>query len=383
MLTQEQQIFDLIEKSKNILVAVPKNENGDNIASALALVLSIKKLGKTVELIQEGFKPSTNISFLPGISELKSGSEALQKFIISLNLKETQVSQVKYAVEGDRLNFIIIPKNGFFTHSDITSHSGDFKYDLVITVGSPDLESLGMIYEQNTEFFYKTTVVNIDHEPGNEAFGQVNLVDLTAVSNAEIIYSLISRYDGNLIDPDIASCLLSGMIIKTKGFKAPIITPQSLAVSAKLIELGARREEIMNNLYRSRSLSSLKLWGRVLARLSSSQGDALVWSVLTQADFTKTGADEQDLFEVIDELIINIPQAKVVVLIHELTAPDGSGQTKALIYSTRNIDSLYLAKEYNPTGTKHLASVLLHGNLQSASNELISNIENQLRKIPL
>ena len=88
----------------------------------------------------------------------------------------------------------------------------------------------------------------------------------------KILFNLITDYSRDLVDEDIATCLLAGLIAKTKSFKTQNITPQSLAISSQLLAMGAKREEIVNKLYRSRSLNVLKLWGRVLARPYRARG---------------------------------------------------------------------------------------------------------------
>ncbi len=377
----EQQVMDQVAKARNILIVIPGSENGDSIASALALFLFLKKSGKDVEIIRSGAARSVQTAFLPSSEAVKEYAGALQKFIISLDLRETKVSEVKYAIEGDKLNFIIVPRGGFFTQSDITSYSGDFKHDLICTIGAQDLDSLGEIYEKNTEFFYKTPLINIDISSANEEFGQINLVRVTAVACSEIIYSLFESSKDILIDEDTATCLLAGLIIKTKSFKIPTITPQSLEAAARLIELGARREEIVNHLYRSRSMNSLKLWGRVLARLAGNSDNSLVWSALTEVDFSKTGASEDDLLEVVDEMVVNIPQAKVIVLLYEKSMQEGAPYTNGLIYTMRNIDAIALTRPFNPTGSRRLARISLASPLQNVSNDLTAHIDAFLSKL--
>ncbi len=382
MLTQEQQIFELINKSKNILVTFSKIWDGDSVASALAMFLLLKKLDKQVDVTAEKFDQSKTFSFLPRYNEIKNSLENLRKFIISLDITNTKVNQIKYRVKDNTLNFIISPHDGFFTHEDISSRSSGFKYDLIIVVDSPDLESLGKIYDNDTEFFYKIPIINIDHNPSNEGFGQINLVELTAVATGEILFSLFNSFSRDLIDEDIATCLLAGIIAKTKSFKTPNITPQTLSAAAQLISLGARREEIVNYLYRSRSLNILKLWGRVLARLTSSLDNQLVWSVLSNYDFVKTNSNQKNLEEVIDELIINIPQAKIIALIYEKIEKE-KAITRALIYSVKNINSLGLTKEFNPIGTRNLAQITIDKPILEAEKIIINHIKKELEKLPI
>jgi nanoRNase/pAp phosphatase (c-di-AMP/oligoRNAs hydrolase) len=403
MLNQEQQIFEQIKKAQNILITFTKTWNGDSVASALALFLLLKKLDKNVEIAAEEpdnesavvKNPAKIFSFLPSFSEIKPTINNLRKFIISLDISNASVSQIKYKMEEKALNFIISPKDGFFTADDISSSSSGFKYDLIICLDTPDLESLGKIYDNDTEFFYKTTIINIDHHSDNEEFGQINQVDLNAVATAEILFSIFQNYSRDLIDEDIATCLLTGIIAKTKSFKTSNITPSTLAATSQLISMGARRDDIIAKLFRSRELNVLKLWGRVLARLNSALDNKLVWSSISYTDFLRTDSKEEDLTDVIEELIINIPQARVIVLLYEkagmkenATNPEDlqgamKCETNILVYSVKNISALDLIKEYQPRGSKRLAQTTIAKAAAFAENDVIELIKSKMEKLTL
>ncbi len=380
MLNQEQQIFEQIKKAESVLITFRKTWDGDSVASGLAMYLFLKKLGKKADIAAEKFEQGNLFSFLPAYGEIKNSIENLRQFIISLDIANTKVGQIKYQVKDDILNFIVSPRDGFFSQDDITSRSSGFKYDLIITLDTPDLESLGKIYDNDTEFFYQTTILNIDHHSGNEEFGQINLVDLNAVSTSEILFSIFEKYSRDSIDEDIATCLLAGMIAETRSFKTPNVTPHALLAASQFISMGARREEIVNYLYRSRPMDVLKLWGRCLARLASALDDRLVWSNLAYSDFTKTNTTESDLNEVIDELIVNMPKVKVIVIIYE-TIENEKRYSNALVYSVKNIDALSLVKEYNPAGTKKIARIKTDKPREILEKEIIEGIKNKLSKL--
>lgn len=381
MLTLEQQIFERIKKSQNILITFNNRWNGDAVASALALSLFIKKMGKQCEIVAEKKELGDQFSFLPHYDSISRKIENLRKFIITLDTTNSAIEKVKYRNEGGFLEFIIYPKSGFFSHEHIKSRSGEFKYDLIITLDTPDLESLGNIYEKDTEFFYKVPIINIDHHSNNEEYGQINKIELTAIATAEIAFNLMKSYSETAVDENIATCLLAGIISKTKNYKTHNITPHALNVSSELITLGARREQIVSKLYRSRTLNVLKLWGQVLARLTSSSEDKLVWSVISAADFSKTGTSEDDLQEVIEELIINIPQSKVVVILYEKDLGEGKIGSNAIIYTMKNINALQLAKRWNPRGNRDLAKITMDKSPQEAEAEIIKHIKEELAKI--
>lgn len=379
-LTPEQQIYNSIEKAKNILIIFNPDSNTDGLASALSLGAIFKKLEKKYHITAHNFTPIAKLSFLPYISEIQGTIPALKKFIISLNVSKTQVRELNYDVQGQQLKIFITPKNGLFTPEDLALENSSFIFDLIFVLNSQGLETLGEPYENNTEFFYETPIINIDYHPDNEYFGQINLINLTATSTSEIVYSLIESLDKNLIDEDIATLLLTGIISKTKNFKSLEITPQTLVTTSKLIALGGRREEIITNLYRTKAITDLKLWGRVLARLeSSSIKPEIIWSALTLRDFEKSGASKESLPEVMDELIASIPETEIVILLYEET----TGDVSVIISSyNKNLDVLKLAKEFNPQGAKDKARFQIKEKpIIEAGKELIAKIEEKL-KIP-
>lgn len=378
MLDLEQQIFKQIEKAKSILIVFPANWSGDAVAASLALFLFLKKIGREVEIA--GFKESegqTALAFLPGYQQIQTNLKNLRRFIVSVDISQAKVNQIKYTVENQQLNFIISPAAGWFKPEDVSTRASDFKYDLIITVGATDLESLGKIYDQNIEFFYKTTIINIDQQAANEAYGQINFLDLNAVAASEILFYLLKNYRSDLISEDVATCLLAGIICGTKNFKTTNLTPRTLLSTSELIDLGAKREEIINHLYRSRDISVLKLWGKVLNSLQEDGGGLLLWSRLKQTDLPGLTTDSNSFIDIVDELIANLPQAKIIVIFQEISP----AKTLTLVYSTKNINVLDLMKELKPKGTNKNILIELNQDLDTAEIEIIAKIKSKLDKL--
>lgn len=351
MLSENQQIWELINRSKDILITFKRNGTGDAIASSLALALFLEKLDKRVDIVSDNFITRNNFSFLPRFHKIKDSLSNLRKFIISLKTNDTKIEEFSYEIEDNRLNIFVTPERGFFNEKDIETKSSSFRYDLIIVLETPDLESLNRIYQDNSEFFFQTDIINLDHSLSNENFGQINFVDANKTSCAEILFSWFQKFATDYLDEDVATCLLAGMIDKTRSFNAGNVTPQTLNSAGQLINLGARREEIVNNLFRTKTIDSLKLWGKALANLKSDSATKLVWTALKAEDFLQAGVAEKDLLGVIEELIISAPESEVVVLIYE-TAPNNG---KVVVYSIKNINNLDLIKSFNPGGNRNWA----------------------------
>lgn len=378
MLNLEQQIFNQIEKAKNILIVFSAKQGGDALASALALFLFLKKQNREVSIVAGDKKDAgDSFSFLPGYSEIQNNLNNLRRFIVSVDISQAKVNQIKYLVEKNTLNFIISPSEGWFKSEDVSSRAGEFKFDLIIAVGLSDLESLGELHDKNVEFFYKTSIINIDNQAGNEEYGQINFIDLNAVSISEIIFYLLKNNGSETINEDIATCLLAGIIQKTKNFKTSNLTPRTLLTTSQLISEGANREQIVDNLYRSRSLKTLKLWGRVLNNLRSEQKEEIIWSKLNAKDLEETSPSLESLDEIIDELIMNVPSAKLAVILCE----ESPAKSKIVVYSLKNANALDLLRDYSPEGTAKLAIADISKDIETASIELIAELKSKLEKL--
>lgn len=371
-LINSQQIKQLIIDKKQILITLSKNASGDAISSAVALFLFLEKYNKPVDIVCDNFNLPAQFKFLKKTELIKSNFDFLQKFIISLDVEKTGVQELSYDMKNEKLRIYITPKQGFLSRENIRTAQSDFRYDLIFTIGAPDLKSLGSIYENNTDLFYKTPVINIDHQPDNEYFGQVNFIDLTCSSSTEVVFDLLKKIGEEFIDEHIATAILTGIISETKSFKAENVKPHTLTTASKLIDMGADREKIVNNLYRNRTIPMLKLWGATLTHMQSNKNIGLVWSIITRDDFVRAGAKEDDLLDIIDELINTSPDAKITLLMHEHADPDNNTVIHAIINSKKNLDLKQFFTNYNPKGQRNKISFFIKNKtLKEAEAEII------------
>jgi nanoRNase/pAp phosphatase (c-di-AMP/oligoRNAs hydrolase) len=378
-----QQIEDSISNSNHALVAFRKDWTVDAVASALALANLLEARGKKVDVVADGFVPTRQVAFLPNVARVTPEFGRLRKFVISLDVSKTPIDELTYHVENGRLNIHLTPKIGQFREADLTSRSADFKYDLIFTVGTPDFGSLGRLFSEHSDLFHDCPVVNIDHDAQNENYGNVNAVDITATSTAEIVHRLIARNGGGPHDEDTATALLAGIISATRSFRAATVTPLTLDIAAELVAAGARRDEIVQNLYKTRSLSTLKLWGRALARLKYDAETKTVWSLIVRQDFVHSGSDENCLPEVMSELMATAPEADIVGLIYERDAIGGTPSgVCAMVTSDRHADALGLVPDLRPEGHRRLARICFaEGNIQDAERAVLNSIRKSLGKV--
>ncbi|MBU6389427.1 bifunctional oligoribonuclease/PAP phosphatase NrnA [Patescibacteria group bacterium] len=319
-MTPKQQWSELVKNAKTVLILPHANPDGDALGSALAMKIGLEKLGKEVTLAVSG-QLSQSFNFLPHFATITTDASLQKDLLIVVDESQARVANVslKRAAEN-KLMIVITPKDGLLTETNLHIEEGSFNVDLIIAIDCADPERLGDIYEENSSLFYEVPVVNIDHHPGNTNFGKVNIVDLTASSTAEILVSLletIGKETPDMLDPDIATCLLTGITTDTGSFQNNNTTPKSLTVAAQLVAAGGRQQEIIKNLFKTRTLSTLRLWGRALSYIKEDQPHKFAWSILNKADFVAAQAKPEEASGVIDELLKTASGMDFVLLMTE------------------------------------------------------------------
>lgn len=375
--------WKIVERSKSPLICFREDlensgtpQGGDAIASALVLRDLFQKVEKNPEIVSSGYQAKPHFDFIGANGSIKTSIEALRKFVISLDVSKNKISDFSYEITDEKLNIYLSPKTGLFDEQGLQTKHENCKYDLIIVLDSPSLQSLGKLYTDHVDIFSELPIINIGHDPANEFFGQINLVDATASSTAEVISKILKHQDTQ-IEPDLATKILAGIIAKTKSFRAPNLSPKTLELASRLIELGARRDEIIQNFYRTRDVETLRLWGRALARLKSSSEHKLVWSVLGREDFLHAGATgDAELADVIHELIVNCPQADVVALIYEQEPLKNC----VLLSTPHGRDASEIGKIFGATGSRQLVKFCLTNlNLVETEQEIINKLKQQLK----
>lgn len=352
-LTVPEQIRQLVDQHTHFLLVFPPHDRGDALSSALALRQFLISKNKQVEVVSSGYVTPKNFHFLPGAHSTKMGLENIHKFIIKVDISHAPVETLSYDVKDNWLSIYITPKTGSITKQELRTAQTNFKYDCVFTFGASDLEALGDIFFNNTDLFYRTPVVNIDHTPHNERFGQINWVELTAAATTEATYRLLKQM-GAEIDTHMATTLLAGMTAATKSFTTSNVTPATLTTASELVEKGAERDTIVQHLYRTRSVGGLKLWGAALSHLVFERGEDLVLTTLTRDDFTRTGTDATALHGLVDELIMNTPEAHRFVLLYEDLLAE-AGVFRGILATNKNFNALQLVAKFNPEGKEREA----------------------------
>lgn len=245
MITQNQasQIQSALTTAQSIFIALPHNPSFDKVAAGLGLYLSLVKAKKSVE-IGSPTEMRVEFSSLVGVDKIKESFQGgKDSLVVSFDYIEDAIEKVSYNIEDNKFNLVVKPKAG---HPPLDSEKVKYSYtggkvDLVFTIGASSLGSLGNIYEGNQEAFKESQIINLDNNPHNQEYGQINLVDPTAASLSEEAVNLIAllRLPTN---GDIGSNLLLGIERATSQFSSAKVGSGSFEAAAFCLKIGAIRE---------------------------------------------------------------------------------------------------------------------------------------------
>jgi len=318
-----QQIADHINRSRKILLALPLHVTVDRLCSAYAFSRILQKLGKETT-IASAARAIPHTDFLPDMPAVVQALNTGQSLVINVSTARTQLDELSYQTEAGRVQVFLKAKDaGQFTPEDVTVGAAAENFDLIIVLGAQTLEDLGDLYLQNTDLFFNTPKINLDIDAGNDYFGTINLVDVTASATSEVVTQIIASLEAAVTDENVATSLLGGIIANTHSFQDAVTTPKTLNTASSLIAQGARQQDIIQSLYKTKDFSLLKLWGRALARIRTVADSSLLYSILTRSDFERAGEDNDRLTLVLREMLENVGGFQVVALLGEQDNPKG------------------------------------------------------------
>lgn len=211
------------------------------------------------------------------------------------------------------------------------------EFDLIVsldcaTPGRTNLE---------TELYNRTNqqhFLEIDHHVSLRKLSDSELRLDKAASTTEILFHLASVMN-IAINPIMAKTLLTGIVTDTGNFIHASASESTVAAAAAITAQGANLAKINDQTFRTKTLTSLKLWGIALSRLTKNSRFNLVYTVLTEEDFIKYDVSEDGL-EGISSFLSSLTEPNIVLVLFS-----GRGVIKGSFRTNKNnVDVARLAR---------------------------------------
>lgn len=241
---QKQQVVERLQQANNILVTVSNNPSVDQLAACIGLTLSLNKLGKHATAVFSGAVPST-IEFLQPERTLEKNTDSLRDFIIALD--KSKADKLRYKVEDRMVKIFITPYRTSISQKDLDFSQGDFNVDVVLALGVHNQNELDQAITSHGRILHDATVMTVNVKPGGE-LGSVNWIDPNASSLSELGVQLVDVLDKKVMDGQIATAFLTGVIAETERFSNNKTSPQTMSISAELMSSGANQQLVATKL---------------------------------------------------------------------------------------------------------------------------------------
>ena len=205
-------IVDAIRAGRKFLISSHVRPDGDAVGSSLAMAYALRALGKEARVVFKDPAPEQLQAF-PGVKEIELAGR----------------------VDGPADAAIIM--------------------------------ECGNLARTGVAGFEQSMVINIDHHPGNDNFGQINWFDDSAAACGEMVYELIVAL-GVPLSLEIATHLYITILTDTGSFHYSSISARTFAICRAAVEAGVDPVRISRQVYDSSRIARLKLLGSMLSGMT-------------------------------------------------------------------------------------------------------------------
>lgn len=243
----KQQIAERVKQANKFLVTVSANPTVDQLAACIGLTLLLNKMGKHATAVFSGKVPNV-LEFLQPEKTIETNTDSLRDFIISLD--KNKADKLRYKVEDSVVRIFITPYRTSLSEKDLEFSEGDFNVEVVIALGVTQRAQLDAAITAHGRILHDATVISVN--PGSAAkapdIGQINWQDGQASSLCEMLVSISEAFGPGLLDAQMATAFLTGIVAETGRFANKKTSPKVMTMSAQLMAAGANQQLIVSKL---------------------------------------------------------------------------------------------------------------------------------------
>jgi len=240
-----QQVVEALKKANNVMVTVTSSPSVDELTAAVGLTLILNHMNKHATTVFSGQIPST-IEFLQPEMAIETNTDSLRDFIISLD--KSKADKLRYKVEDNVVRIFITPYKTSISQHDLEFSQGDYNVDVVIALGVVSREDFDQAVNTHGRILHDATIIGVTNQNVVSQIGAVNWNDPQASSISEMISGITDRLGPNVLDGQIATALMTGIVSETDRFRNSKTTPKVLSLSSKLMTAGANQQLIADKL---------------------------------------------------------------------------------------------------------------------------------------
>lgn len=249
----------------------------------------------------------------------------------------------------DNMDFLGLEEIVEYDTEKLISMANDNKIPLGIAVdcsASSRMGKMGEVYDVISDKLI------VDHHKSSVLEGDGIWVEPEASSACEMVYLMLREYAyefalpiESVITPDIAQCLLAGIVTDTGRFSYTNTKPSTLTASGELMNLGGAITPVCYNLFDRQTAGVTKLVGYALSKADLYVDGKLAITTVYNSDLIKYNADENSIGSIVSTLR-DIDTVEVAFVLRELA----DGKVRVNIRSKSDFDCCEFAGNYGGGG---------------------------------
>jgi phosphoesterase RecJ-like protein len=309
-----EQILAAVRNGQRFLVASHENPDGDAIASTLALTNALREMGKEVVACNRHGVPN-DYHFLPGWTSV------------------------------------------------VTTLPPGANFDVGFVLDAGELKRAGNWIRPVCRI-----LINIDHHPHSEDFGDIYFVDEQASASGVLVHRLLQAA-GWPISLPVATCIYTTILSDTGSFRYSNADPEAFRVAGEMVALGVDPWAIASGLYESQEECRLRLLGLALPTLDVSSCGSFAAITVTEEMIQATGARPEHT-----DRFVNYPRSIRGVEVAIFFRQIGPDRFKVGFRSKGTIDVGALARELGGGGHHNAAGAVVEGPLADVRNLVFTRV---------
>ncbi len=215
--------------------------------------------------------------------------------------------------------------------------------------------------------------LNIDHHGTNDNYADFNYVK-KAAATGELIYRLLTELKVP-VSRDVAACLYAAISTDTGNFSYSNTTPDTLRVTAELLDAGIDLPDLSRRLFRTVPFKKLKLQALAVDKAKLYENGRIGIAYVTLDEIASCGAKAEDTEGIID-VIRDIDSVEIAVFLRE----SEDGTVRASLRGKTCADVSEIATRYRGGGHRLAAGCTLRPPVEDAAETMLAAAKEQLKK---
>lgn len=214
--------------------------------------------------------------------------------------------------------------------------------------------------------------INIDHHPGNTAYGQINWFDPSAAACAEMVFDVVQAL-GVPLSPEIATHIYIAILTDTGSFHFSNLSPRTFDICRQLVESGIDPVRIARQVYDNSTVGRLKLCGAVMHGMRIDPTGRIAVLYLDQQMAGTAGATYDETEGVINHPL-TVKDVQAVVFFKQTQG----NHYRVSLRSKGEVDVGAIAKEFHGGGHKNAAGCSADGPIDELRNIFVDKVTRAL-----